>query len=68
MDPEYKKRLLQDGASAAAELGISSEGWPPNGGVTGEHSTPYSILVSSDQRDSCRGLLCPYLLCASSMS
>ena len=36
VDPEYKKRLLKDGATAAAELGISSEGWPPNGGVTGD--------------------------------
>ena len=35
MDPEYKKRLLKDGASAAAELGIEADGWPANGGVTG---------------------------------
>lgn len=35
MDPEYKKRLLKDGASAATELGIEADGWPANGGVTG---------------------------------
>ena len=35
VDPEYKKRLLKDGMAAAAELGIESDGWPPNGGVTG---------------------------------
>ena len=28
--------MLKDGASAAAELGIEADGWPPNGGVTGE--------------------------------
>ena len=35
-DPAYKARLLKDGASAATELGIEADGWPPNGGVTGE--------------------------------
>lgn len=35
VDPEYKKRLLKDGASAATELGIEADGWPANGGVTG---------------------------------
>ena len=35
-DPEYKARMLKDGATAAAELGIVADGWPPNGGVTGE--------------------------------
>ena len=35
-DPKYKALMLKDGASAAAELGIEADGWPPNGGVTGE--------------------------------
>ncbi len=52
MDPEYKKRLMQDGATAAAELGISSEGWPPNGGVTGEHSH-CTVPTDFDQGDLC---------------
>ena len=37
-DPEYKKRLLDDGVSAIKELGISAEGWKPYGGVTGVES------------------------------
>ena len=55
MDPEYKERLKKDGATAAAELGISSDGWPPNGGVTGtrqchaEHSQSgwFGLLIST---------------------
>ena len=35
-DPRYKALMLKDGASAAAELGIEADGWPPNGGVTGK--------------------------------
>ena len=35
VDPEFKARLLKDGMSGAAELGIEADGWPANGGVTG---------------------------------
>ena len=35
--------MLKDGASAAAELGIEADGWPANGGVTGEYLLPCAI-------------------------
>ena len=35
-DPEFKKRLLEDGVAGVTELGISAEGWLPKGGVTGQ--------------------------------
>ena len=35
VDPAFKARLLKDGNSAAAELGMEADGWPANGGVTG---------------------------------
>lgn len=42
-DPKYKALMLKDGASAAAELGIEADGWPANGGVTGEYLLPCAI-------------------------
>ena len=35
-DPDYKKRLLEDGVAGVTELGIEAEGWKPYGGVTGQ--------------------------------
>lgn len=35
-DPEYKKRLLEDGVAGVTELGIEAGGWKPYGGVTGK--------------------------------
>ena len=34
-DPEFKKRLLEDGVSGVTELGMEAGGWKPYGGVTG---------------------------------
>ena len=34
-DPEYKKRLMEDGVAGVNELGIEAGGWKPYGGVTG---------------------------------
>ena len=35
----YKAKLLKDGMAGAAELGISADGWPTDGGVTGAPSS-----------------------------
>ena len=35
VDEEYRKRLLDDGITAAAELGAYTGGFPARGGVTG---------------------------------
>lgn len=34
-DPEFKKRLLEDGVAGVTELGVEAGGWKPYGGVTG---------------------------------
>ena len=36
-DPAFKARLLKDGGSAAAELGISADGISSKAGITGKH-------------------------------
>ena len=38
-DPAFKARLLRDGGSAAAELGISADGVSSKAGITGTEST-----------------------------
>lgn len=35
-NPEFKKKLLDDGVAGVTELGMEAEGWLPYGGVTGE--------------------------------
>ena len=47
MDPAYKALMLKDGMAAAAELGISADGWPTGGGVTGVSACLAKLAVQS---------------------
>ncbi|KAA6418792.1 MAG: nitrile hydratase subunit alpha [Trebouxia sp. A1-2] len=44
-DPEFKKRLLEDGVAGVTELGISAEGWLPKGGVTEPNGQLSGIIL-----------------------
>lgn len=50
-NPEFKKKLLDDGVAGVTELGMEAEGWLPYGGVTGaSHSNECMHSVGVSQR------------------
>lgn len=53
-NPEFKKKLLEDGVAGVTELGMEAEGWLPYGGVTGEsHSKECASCMHSVGAQQC---------------